>query len=70
MKDWHILLLYPLSALACGILAGYELGVKNIPEPLTYSQRRDIAIQFMCYESHWKGMKTFCGNLPPSDGKI
>lgn len=35
---------------------------------LTYSEKRTIAIEFACHEK-WKGMKVFCGNLPPADRK-
>ena len=61
-----------IFGISVGFFASTYLDIDYITKAkeLTYSQRRDIAITFMCTEHNtWKGAKAFCGSIPmDSDG--
>lgn len=63
MKDDVIEIVFLALFFSFGLMFGIK--IEDKPKELTYSQRRDIAITFMCTEhNNWKGAKNFCGSLP------
>ena len=57
-----IILFFGIIFLA--IVSAYEFG-KHSKYELSLSERRNIAIQFMCfdYRKQWSGARSFCGSI-------
>ena len=61
-----------LVLILCAVVLAYEIGTRSIPnKELTIIERRNIAIQFMCfdYRQQWVGARSFCGSVGPMDSK-
>jgi len=55
-----------LVLILCAVVLAYEIGKRSIPnKELTIIERRNIAIQFMCfdYRKQWVGARSFCGSV-------
>lgn len=51
-----------VGGISFGIVISSEIP-KSKPKELTSIEKRNIAIDYMCFEHKWKGMQNFCGSF-------